>query len=355
MLEKLKGIEEKYALLRAKMDAPEIYSDPAAYAALAREERELAPLAEQCARLRALRRDEAEAQELLGDPELRELAQAELEAARAGIAETERALRLLLLPKDPNDGKNVILEIRAGIGGEEAALFARDLYRMYAMYAEKRGWELELVNVNETDLGGFKELCCMIRGQGAYSRLKYEAGGHCVKRVPETEASGRIQTSTATVAVLPEIGEVEFSLDPAELKIDTFRSSGAGGQKVNKTESAIRVTHLPTGTVVECQDERSQYKNKDRALAILRSRLYEREQQRQGAAVAAWRKSQVGTGERSEKIRTYFFLRSQVVDNRLSGDERAFRLDTVLNGGLDGLIDALTLADQTERLKGERE
>ena len=349
MLEKLRAIEIKYEQLTARLDAPETWADPAAYAALAREQKE--PLAEAVRRRRKLRDDIAGAAELMNDPELRELAQSELDAAKAALSETEDEIRRLLLPRDPNDGKNVILEIRAGIGGEEAALFAADLYRMYTMYAEKRGWRVEPVSVNATELGGFKEICCVVEGDGAWSRLKYEAGGHCVKRVPETEASGRIQTSTATVAVLPELGEVDFALNLAEVKIDTFRSSGAGGQKVNKTESAIRVTHLPTGTVVECQDERSQYKNRDRALAILRSRLWEAEREKQTGAVAARRKSQVGTGERSEKIRTYFFLRSQVVDQRLSGGERSFQLDAVLNGALDPLIDALTMADQAEKLR----
>ncbi|MBR1659171.1 MAG: peptide chain release factor 1 [Oscillospiraceae bacterium] len=351
MPEKLKAIEEKYEQLCARLDAPETWSDPALYAALSREQKELAPLAEAIRRRRRLLRDASEAEALISDPEMRELAQSELIQARAALAEAEQEIRRLLLPRDPNDGKNVILEIRAGIGGEEAALFAADLYRMYAMYAEKRGWRIESVNANSTELGGFKEICCVVEGEGAWSRLKYEAGGHCVKRVPETEASGRIQTSTATVAVLPEIEEQDFVLDPSELKIDTFRSSGAGGQKVNKTESAIRVTHLPTGTVVECQDERSQYKNRDRAISILRSRLYEAELAKRSGAVAAQRKSQVGTGERSEKIRTYFFLRSQVVDQRLSGGERSFSLDAVLNGSLDPLIDALTMADQTEKLR----
>ena len=351
MLDKLQAAEKKYEQLTARMNAPETWADPGLYARLAREQKELLPLAEAVRRYRKYRADEAGARELLNDPELRELAQAELAQAREGLARTEQELKALLLPRDPNDGRNVIFEIRAGTGGEEAALFAADLYRMYALYAESRGWTLSPVYVNQTELGGYKEISCVIEGEGAWSRLKFEAGSHCVKRVPETEASGRIQTSTATVAVLPEIGELDFVLDPSELKIDTFRSSGAGGQKVNKTESAIRVTHLPTGTVVECQDERSQYKNRDRAISILRSRLYEAELAKRSGAVAAQRKSQVGTGERSEKIRTYFFLRSQVVDQRLSGGERSFSLDAVLNGGLDPLIDALTMADQAEKLR----
>ena len=351
MLDRLKDIERRYEQLVAQMRAPEGYGDPARYGALAREEKELAPLVEAYRRWRGQQRDREEARALLSDPEMHELAQAELAEAEAGLARTEALLRTLLLPKDPNDGKNVILEIRAGTGGEEAALFAADLYRMYALYAESRGWRMEPVSANQTELGGFKELICLVEGEGVWSRLKFEAGSHCVKRVPETESSGRIQTSTATVAVLPEAEEAELVLDPTEVRIDTFRSSGAGGQKVNKTESAIRVTHLPTGLVVECQDERSQYKNKDRALKILRSRLLSAERDRRAGAVAAERRSQVGTGERSEKIRTYFFLRGQVVDQRLTGDNRSFPLSEILNGRLDGLIDALLTADQAEKLR----
>ena len=251
--------------------------------------------------------------------------------------------------------KNVIMEIRGGVGGEEGMLFAADLFRMYSMYAESKGWKLDVVNVSETELGGFKEISFVIEGAGAYSRLKFEAGGHRVQRVPVTESGGRIHTSAATVAVLPEIEELDFKLDPNDLKIDTFRSSGAGGQHVNKTESAIRVTHLPTGLVVECQDERSQYKNKDRALQIMRAKLYEREQEKQHAALAAERRSQVGTGDRSDRIRTYNYPQNRVTDHRLSGEGRSFNLESVINGGLDPLIDALTAADQAEKLaEGER-
>ena len=355
LMERIAAIASKYEQLSERMNAPESYGDPGLYAKLAKEQRELAPLAEAWQRRGRLERELREAEELQRDPELRELARDEAEQARLALAENLEELKRLLLPKDPNDDRSVILEIRAGVGGEEAALFAADLYRMYAMYAEKRGWRLETADAHATELGGFKEICCTVEGEGVWSRLKYEAGSHCVKRVPATEASGRIQTSTATVAVLPEIGETEFTLNPAELKIDTFRSSGAGGQKVNKTETAIRVTHLPTGTVVECQDERSQYKNKDRALRILRARLYEAEQARQGAEVAAARRGMVGTGERSEKIRTYFFLRNQAVDQRLSGESRAFSLPELLNGNLDGLIDALAAADRAERLKAQKQ
>ena len=260
-------------------------------------------------------------------------------------------LKRLLLPRDPNDEKSVVLEIRGGVGGEEGALFAADLLRMYTMYAERRGWQLEIVSQNVTELGGVKEVCATVEGDGAWSRLKFEAGTHRVQRVPETESGGRIQTSAATVAVMPEAEETELSIDPKDLQIDTFRSSGAGGQHVNKTESAIRITHLPTGTVVECQDERSQYKNKDRAMKILRSKLYEAEQARQNAEIAATRRSQVGTGDRSGKIRTYNFPQNRVTDHRLTGDSKNFNLAAVINGDLDALIDALTLADQTRRLQ----
>jgi len=290
---------------------------------------------------------------MLTDPELRELAQEELTVAREEAERMEEELKRLLLPRDPNDDKNVILEIRAGIGGEEGALFAADLLRMYTMYAERKGFTLSVVSRSMTELGGVKEAVCTVEGTGAWSRLKFEAGTHRVQRVPETEASGRIQTSAATVAVMPEAEEVEFSIDPRDLQIDTYRSSGAGGQHVNKTESAIRITHLPTGTVVECQDERSQYKNKDRAMKILRSRLYEAELEKQNAAIAAQRRTQVGTGDRSGKIRTYNFPQNRVTDHRLTGESKNFNIAAVINGDLDSLIDALILADQTARLQAE--
>ena len=273
---------------------------------------------------------------MLSDPELRELAQEELAAARADMERLEDELKRLLLPKDPNDDKNVILEIRAGIGGEEGALFAADLLRMYTMYAERRGWTLSIVNENMTELGGVKEVSAEVEGAGAWSRLKFEAGTHRVQGMPEAE-------------------EVESSSDPKDLQLDTFRSSGAGGQHVNKTESAIRITHLPTGVVVECQDERSQYKNKDRAMKILRSKLYEAEQEKQNAAIAATRKSQVGTGDRSGKIRTYNFPQNRVTDHRLTGDNKNFNIAAVINGDLDDMIDALILNDQAQRLQEGKE
>ena len=350
MLERLKAIYRQYEELLQRLELPETYSDPTLYARVEREARELQPVAEAYAAYARACGDLEAAQALLSDPEMRELAQEELQAAKAERERLERELRILLLPKDPNDSKNVIMEIRGGVGGEEGMLFASDLYRMYTLYAESKGWKTEIANLSETELGGIKEVSFVIEGAGAWSRLKFEAGGHRVQRVPVTESGGRIHTSAATVAVLPEIGEVDFRLDPNDLKIDTYRSSGAGGQHVNKTESAIRITHLPTGLVVECQDERSQYKNKDRAMQILRSKLYEREQARQNAAVAAERKSQIGSGDRSERIRTYNFPQNRVTDHRLSGDSKNFNIDRILNGDLDELIDALVTADQAEKL-----
>ena len=349
MQERLREIEAKYAELERKMAEPEYYSDAEAYGKLAKEQKELAPLATACREYFKCEADIADAKELLSDPEMAELAREELEAAKARLEELEEEIKLLMLPGDPNDGKNVIIEIRAGVGGEESALFAGSLYRMYSMYAESRRWKLEVANVNDTELGGIKEISFVIEGAGAYSRLKYESGVHRVQRVPETEASGRIHTSTVTVAVLPEVDEVEFQINPADLQIDTFRSSGAGGQHVNKTESAIRITHLPTGTVVECQDERSQYKNRDRAMKILASRLYEAEARKQAEAIAAERRSQVGTGMRNERIRTYNFPQGRVTDHRIG--LTLYKIDQIMDGALDELIDALIAADRAERLK----
>lgn len=355
MLEKMKAIEARLAEVERQLSDPTVYTDRERLTALSREQKELTPIAA-CARAYAQTAQTAEdACAMLSDPELRELAQEELSAAKAELERLTEELKRLLLPKDPNDDKNVILEIRAGIGGEEGALFAADLLRMYTMYAERMGWTLSIVNENDTELGGVKEVSAEVEGAGAWSRLKFEAGTHRVQRVPETESSGRIQTSAATVAVMPEAEEVEFTIDPKDLQIDTFRSSGAGGQHVNKTESAIRITHLPTGTVVECQDERSQYKNKDRAMKILRSKLYEAEQARQNAAIAATRKSQVGTGDRSGKIRTYNFPQNRVTDHRLTGDNKNFNIAAVMNGDLDPMIDALILNDQAQRLQESKE
>ena len=352
MEEKLAQIEEKFDMLTARMEAPEVYSDAQKYGETAREQRELEPVVTAWREVKRLRAAAAEARDLMDretDPELVSLAREELDAAEAALPEAELSLKKLLLPKDPNDAKNVILELRGGVGGEESALFARNLYRMYSMYAEKRGWRVELANLSETALGGVKELSAVIEGEGAYSRLKFESGVHRVQRVPETETQGRIHTSTATVAILPELEETEYELDPSELRIDVFRSSGAGGQKVNKTETAIRVTHIPTGTVVECQDERSQYKNKARALSILASRLAEAERTRLAEARADERRSQIGMGFRNERIRTYNFPQGRVTDHRIG--LTLYKIDSIMDGDLDELIDALVTADQAEKLR----
>ncbi len=351
MVDKLKAIAQRLAQVEESLADPAVYSDREALTKLSREQKELTPVVEVYRALVACDDTIAQATEMLSDSELRELAQEELQEAKARREELLEEVKILLLPRDPNDNKNVVLEIRAGIGGEEGALFAADLLRMYTMYAERRGFSLDIVSINETELGGVKEVVATVEGAGAYSRLKFEAGTHRVQRVPETESSGRIQTSAATVAIMPEAEEVEFNIDPSELQIDTYRSSGAGGQHVNKTESAIRITHLPTGTVVECQDERSQHKNRERAMKILRSRLYEAELEKQNAAIAQERKQQVGSGDRSGKIRTYNFPQNRVTDHRLTGDNKNFNIATVMDGDLDNIIDALTTAEQAQRLQ----
>ena len=355
MFEKLKLLKNQYEELQKRMEMPETYSDPALYARLDRESREIAPVVEAYSRYERACADMDSALQLMNDAEMRELAQEEYAEAKSAKERLEQEIKILLLPKDPNDSKNVIMEIRGGVGGEEGMLFAADLFRMYSMYAESKGWKIDIANINETELGGIKEISFVIEGEGAYSRLKFEAGGHRVQRVPVTESGGRIHTSAATVAVLPQVEEVDFKLDMNDLKIDTYRSSGAGGQHVNKTESAIRITHLPTGTVVECQDERSQYKNKDRAMQILRSKLYEAEQEKQRSAVAAERKSQIGSGDRSERIRTYNFPQNRVTDHRLTGDNKNFNIASIINGDLDPLIDALVTADQAAKLQVQAE
>ncbi len=349
MLDRLVEIEEKYAELEKRMQDPNVYTDPAQYGKLAREQKELAPVVEAYRKYKKAQKTIEDAGALLSDPDFKEMAQEEIDDARGEMERIEEEIKLLLLPSDPNDDKNVIIEIRGGAGGEEAALFAHSLYRMYTMYADTKRWKTEIANLNDTELGGIKEISFMIIGDGAYSRLKYESGVHRVQRVPDTESSGRIHTSTVTVAVLPEMEEVDFEINPADLQIDTFRSSGAGGQHVNKTESAIRITHLPTGTVVECQDERSQHKNRDRAMKILVSRLYEEERRKQIEAHAAERKSQVGTGDRSERIRTYNYPQGRLTDHRIG--LTLYKLEQVLNGDLDEVFDALIMADQTEKMK----
>lgn len=351
MLDRLKQLDNKYTEIQQRMESGEIFADPTAYTKCAKELKELEPIVLCYREYCSCQKQMSDAQELMSDPEFKELAQEEYSEAKAKLEELEERLKILLLPKDPNDSRNVIMEIRGGVGGEESSLFAYDLFRMYSMYAERKGWKIDVVNLNETELGGIKEISFVVEGEGAYSRLKFEAGGHRVQRVPETESGGRIHTSAATVAVLPEAEEVEFEINPNDLQIDTYRSSGAGGQHVNKTESAIRITHLPTGVVVECQDERSQYKNKDRAMKILRSKLYEAEQAKQQAAIAAERKSQVGSGDRSDRVRTYNFPQNRVTDHRLTGDIRNFNIANVINGDLDPIIDALVTADRAEKLK----
>ncbi len=350
MMDKLQAISDRLEAVVTQMEDPATYADPDLLRRLTREQKELEPVVEAYRAYGQAEADLASAQELLSDPEVKEMAQEEIQRAKADMERLREELKLLLLPRDPNDGKNVVMEIRGGVGGEEAMLFAADLFRMYVMYAESRGWSLEVTSRSETELGGIKTIEFIVEGEGAWSRLKYESGAHRVQRVPVTESSGRIQTSAATVAVLPEAEEVDFHIDPGDLKIDTFRSSGAGGQHINKTESAIRITHLPTGVVVECQDERSQYKNKDRAMQILRTRLYEAELAKQNAAIAAQRRSQVGSGDRSERIRTYNFPQGRVTDHRLTGDNKNFAIDSVINGGLDPIVDALTTAEQAAKL-----
>lgn len=357
MLDKLKLLEDKYVDIENRMASPEVYNDPQLVAKLAREQKDITPVVEAYRAYEKCRRDAEEARALLDgridDPEFREMVQEEYDSAKEMMAKSEQELKILLLPKNPNDSKNVIIEIRGGAGGEEAALFAQSLYRMYTMYAESKRWKSEIANINETELGGIKEVSFVIEGEGAFSRMKFESGVHRVQRVPDTEASGRIHTSTVTVAVLPEMDEVDFHINPQDLQIDTYRSSGAGGQHVNKTESAIRITHLPTGTVVECQDERSQFKNRDRAMKILVSRLYEAECERQNAAYAAERKSQVGTGDRSERIRTYNYPQGRVTDHRIG--LTLYKIDQIMNGSLDEIIDALITADQAEKLRMSEE
>ena len=349
MLDKLKALALRREDLEAQLSDPAVYGDAERLKRINRELKELNPVVETYQAYRQAAADLSAAEELLRDPEFRELAQEEISSAKSELERLEQELKILLMPKDPNDHRNVIMELRGGVGGEEGALFAHSLLRMYTMYAQTRGWKLETVSLNETELGGVKECSVLIEGEGAYSRQKFESGVHRVQRVPETESGGRIHTSAATVAVLPEAEDVECVIDPKDLQIDTYRASGAGGQHVNKTESAIRITHLPTGLVVECQDERSQYKNKDKAMKVLRSRLYEMEREKQEAAEAAERRSQVGSGDRSERIRTYNFPQGRVTDHRIG--LTLYKIDAIMDGALDELIDALVTADQAEKLR----
>jgi peptide chain release factor 1 len=345
-------MEEKYEEISSRLSDPDIVSDNKLYTQLMRDFKSMTPIIEKFREYKKAEASFNEAKELLDggglDKDFKEMAQAELEESREAMDTCTQELKVLLLPKDPNDDKNVIIEIRGGAGGEEASLFANSLYRMYTMYAEARGWKQEGLSANPTELGGFKEISFSIEGDGAYSRLKFESGVHRVQRVPETESQGRIHTSTVTVAVLVEADDVELEINPTDLKIDYFRASGAGGQHINKTESAVRITYLPTNVVVECQDERSQHKNKDKAMKILRSRVYEAMQEEQNAKIASERKNQVGTGDRSERIRTYNYPQGRLTDHRIG--LTIYRLEDILNGNLDEVFDALATADQAARL-----
>ena len=356
MFEKIEIFDKRYSELSQRLYEPSVAADPEQYQKTMKELKSIEEIVLTYREYKQAVKSQDESIEILeesGDSDLKELAQLELDEAKQNIEELSEKLKILLLPKDPNDERNVIVEIRGGAGGEESALFSAVLFRMYSMYAEKKGYKVEIVNANETELGGYKEISFMIEGEGAYSRFKYESGVHRVQRVPETESQGRVHTSTTTVAVLPEAEDVELEIDPKDLKIDTFRSSGAGGQHINKTSSAIRITHLPTGTVVECQDERSQYKNKDKALKVLKSRLLKEKQDKQASEIAANRKSQVGTGDRSERIRTYNYPQGRLTDHRIG--LTLYKLEDILNGNLDEVIDALVTADRAEKLKDSME
>lgn len=352
MLDKLAELETKYEELTRSLGDPEIIADQAKYQKLAKTHAELEEVVQKYREYKKVAQELEDTRKMLKDkldPELREMAEQELESLTVQLENLEKELKILLLPKDPNDDKNVIVEIRAGAGGEEAALFAGDLFRMYVRFAERQGWKTDIMSENATGLGGYKEIIFMIEGKGAYSRLKYESGVHRVQRVPETEASGRIHTSTATVAVLPEAEEVEVDIAPSDIRIDVYRSSGPGGQSVNTTDSAVRITHLPTGLVVSCQDEKSQHKNREKAMRILRARLLDMMQAEQHAEMAKERRSQVGTGDRSERIRTYNFPQGRMTDHRIG--LTLYRLEAILDGDLLEVIDALTTADQAKRLE----
>ena len=355
MLDKLEKVEERFESVNEMLCDPDVVADMEKYKKLMREMKTLTPVVEKFREYKKTKETLDEAKLILDDSsqdkDFREMVEEEYAEAKENISVIEEELKILLLPRDPNDDKNVIVEIRGGAGGEEASLFAGVLYRMYSMYAETKGWKTEIMSANETELGGFKEVSFMIEGEGAFSRFKFESGVHRVQRVPETESQGRIHTSTVTVAVLPEAEDVDIEINPADLQIDTFRSSGAGGQHINKTESAIRITHIPTGTVVECQDERSQHKNKDKAMKILRSRILDEERRKQNDAIAGERKSQVGSGDRSERIRTYNYPQGRISDHRIG--LTLYRLESMLNGDIDELVEALITADTAEKLKAE--
>ena len=349
MLDKLAAVERRYEEICFRSEQPDFYNDPQKAAAFLRERNDLEPIIETYQAYRAAERDMNDAQELMSDPDMKELCQQTYQEAKAAKEDLFKKLRILLLPKDPNDEKNVIMEIRGGVGGEESALFAHSLFRMYSMYAAQKGWSIELMNYSETELGGVKEADFVINGRGAWSRLKYESGVHRVQRVPETESGGRVHTSTATVAVLPEMEEASVELNPADIEMQVFRASGAGGQHVNKTSSAVRLIHKPSGIVVACQEERSQLQNREKCMRMLASKLYEIEQQRLDSEVTGMRRSQVGTGMRNERIRTYNFPQGRVTDHRIG--LTLYKIDTIMDGGIEEIIEALATADQAEKLK----
>ena len=353
MFEKLEAVEKRYEELTKLIADPEVISNQSEWQKLMKEHASIEDIVIKFREYKKVKQNMEEAEELMQDPEMKELAETEYYSAKEELPKIEEELKILLIPKDPDDDKNIICEIRAGAGGEEAALFAGTLFRMYTMYAEKKHWKLEVLNENDTGLGGYKEISFMITGKGVYSRLKFESGVHRVQRVPDTESSGRIHTSTATVAVLPVVEDVEIEVNPADIKMEVFRASGAGGQHINKTSSAVRLIHEPTGIVVECQTERSQFQNKDNAMKMLRTKLYEIEKQKQDSEISNARKSQVGSGDRSEKIRTYNYPQGRITDHRIGMS--IYQMENFLNGDIDEMIDNLIAADRAERLKGEDE
>ena len=353
MFQKLEGVEKRYEELTQKISDPEVIANQTEWQKSIKEHAEIQDTVEKYREYKKVKQQLEEAKQMLDDPELKELAQMELEEAKENLPRLEEELKFLLIPKDPNDDKNIICEIRAGAGGEEAALFAGTLFRMYSMYAEKNRWKIDVLNSNETGLGGYKEISFMITGKGAYSKLKFESGVHRVQRVPDTESSGRIHTSTVTVAVLPVVEDVEIELNEADIKMEVFRASGAGGQHVNKTSSAVRLIHEPTGIVVECQTERSQFQNRDSAMKMLRTKIYDIEKQKQDSEIANARKSQVGSGDRSEKIRTYNYPQGRITDHRIGLS--IYQMEDFLNGNLTEMVENLIATDRAEKLKGEEE